>query len=82
METDGAVYELNTQVSFRSQKSSCPVVLIKRGHVIEAEKSIAEQVRITSISDGNPYETLLSYMVGTITPYFKSYVRETGRGDR
>lgn len=58
------------------------LVCIKRGAVIEADKSIRAQVRLMNFSDGNPYEILHSYISKTVAPFFKSYVKESGRADR
>lgn len=57
------------------------LVLTKRGAVIEADKSISSQVRLVNFSDGPPYETLHA-ISKTMAPFFKSYVKETGRVDR
>lgn len=58
------------------------MALIKRGVVVEADKSINSQLRVINFSEGSPYETLHSFISKTMAPYFKSYVRETGRVDR
>lgn len=58
------------------------LVLIKRGVVIEADKTIAHQLRILSLNDGSPYETLHAYISAAVSPYFKSYVKESGRVDK
>lgn len=54
---------------------------IKRGAVIEADKSIHSQMRLINFSEGSPYETLHSFISKSLAPYFKSYVKESGRGD-
>ena len=41
-----------------------------------------QRVRIISLSDGSPYETLHSYVSAAVAPYFKSFVRESGKADR
>lgn len=58
------------------------LVCIKRGQVIEADKSIHSQLRLINFSDGSPYETLHAFVARTFAPYFKSYVKESGRADR
>lgn len=35
-----------------------------------------------NFSEGSPYETLHSFISKTLAPYFKSYVKESGRADR
>lgn len=58
------------------------VVCIKRASVVEADKSIRSQIRMMNFSEGSPYETLHSYVSKTVAPFFKSYVKESGRADR
>lgn len=55
---------------------------IKRGTVIEADKSIHSQIRLINFSEGSPYETLHAFISKSLAPYFKSYVKESGRADR
>lgn len=55
---------------------------MKRATVIEADKPIPSQVRLVQFNDGSPYETLHALVSKAITPYFKSYVKESGRADR
>ncbi|XP_034944602.1 dynein heavy chain, cytoplasmic isoform X1 [Chelonus insularis] len=77
---DSAMYHISNEIYFTNPKMST-LVLIKRGAVIEADKSISSQVRIVNFSDGPPYETLHA-ITKTMAPFFKSYVKETGRIDR
>ena len=35
-----------------------------------------------SLGEGSPYETLHSYVSAAMAPYFKSFVRESGKADR
>lgn len=76
------------------------LVCIKRGAVIEADKSIraqviqqhlsplshtkclSSQVRMLNFSEGSPYEILHDYVSKSVAPFFKSYVKESGRADR
>lgn len=74
-------YFVNNEVYYSNAKMSS-LVCIKRGAVIEADKSIRSQVRLMNLSEGSPYETLHSYISKTVAPYFKSYIRESGRADR
>ena len=60
----------------------CSVVFIKRGPVIEADKAVSSQVRVMNFSDGSPYETLHAYISNAVSPYFKSYIKETGKAER
>lgn len=58
------------------------LLCLKRGTVIEADKSISAQVRTWSLSEGSPYETLHDYVANGFAPYFKAYVKETGKIER
>ena len=58
------------------------MVCLKKGPVIEGEKSIQSQLRVISLGEGSPYETLHSYVSAAMAPYFKSFVRESGKADR
>lgn len=58
------------------------VVFIKRGPQLEGDKSLASQLRIMNFSDGSPYETLHAYISNAVAPYFKSYIKETGKAER
>jgi len=43
--------------------------------VIESDKKFHNQLRIISLADSSPYETLHSLVSNTLAPYFKSYVK-------
>jgi len=58
------------------------VVIIKRGPVVEADKTFSAQLRLMNFSDGSPYETLHSIVSNAVAPYFKSFLRVTGKADR
>lgn len=58
------------------------LVCVKRGLVVEADKSIHSQLRLTNFCEGSPYETIHSFVSKWMSPYFKSYVKESGRADR
>uniref|UniRef100_A0A915HKX7 Dynein heavy chain, cytoplasmic n=1 Tax=Romanomermis culicivorax TaxID=13658 RepID=A0A915HKX7_ROMCU len=78
--TDSVTYQLSTNVHFTNARTS-GLVFIKRGPALEADKSIGQQLRTLTLTDGSPYETLHSYISTAVAPFFKSYVRETGLGD-
>lgn len=71
-------FSLNTDIFFPLYS----IVLIKTSSVVEADKKIVSQVRVMNLNDASPYETLHSYVSSAVAPYFKSYVRETGRAER
>ncbi|XP_074643936.1 cytoplasmic dynein 1 heavy chain 1-like isoform X2 [Tubulanus polymorphus] len=74
-------YNISTEVHYSGSKINS-VVVIKRGQIVEADKSFSAQLRVMSLSEGSPYETLHSYVSNAVGPFFKSYVRESGRADR
>ncbi|XP_019877694.2 dynein heavy chain, cytoplasmic isoform X2 [Aethina tumida] len=80
-EKEPVTYYISNEVHYSSSKMSS-LVCIKRAAVIEADKSIRAQVRLLNFSDGSPYEILHSYVSKTVAPFFKSYVKESGRADR
>lgn len=61
---------------------SLSLALIKRTGVIDADKPISTQVRILTLSEDSPYETLHSFISNAVAPFFKSYIRESGKADR
>uniref|UniRef100_T1JGT9 Dynein heavy chain, cytoplasmic n=1 Tax=Strigamia maritima TaxID=126957 RepID=T1JGT9_STRMM len=74
-------YVISTDVRFSNAKINS-VVLIKRAAVVEADKSVASQIRVLNLSDGSPYETLHAYVSNAVAPFFKSFVKESGKADR
>ncbi|KAJ8868744.1 hypothetical protein PR048_030284 [Dryococelus australis] len=80
-EKDTDTYLISNEVHFTNPKMSS-LVCTKRGAVVEADKSINSQVRLINFSEGSPYETLHAFVSRAIAPYFKSYVKESGRADR
>ncbi|XP_071453347.1 dynein heavy chain, cytoplasmic isoform X3 [Hetaerina americana] len=74
-------YLISNEVHFTNPKMNS-LVCIKRGAVIEADKNIPSQLHIINLSDGSPYETLHAYISNAVAPYFKSYVKESGRAER
>ena len=56
--------------------------MVKRGPVVEAEKALSTQLRLMTLGEGSPYETLHDYVAGAVAPYFKSFVRDSGKADR
>ena len=40
------------------------------------------QVRVLTLGEGSPYEQLHDYVSAAVAPYFKSFVRESGKADR
>lgn len=80
-EKENVVYIVSDDVRFSNPKVNS-IVIIKTSMVLEADKRIASQLRVMNLNDASPYETLHSYVSSAVAPYFKSYVRETGRAER
>ena len=79
--TVNGMYALSTEVHYINPKMLSLVVL-KRGQLIESDKKFHTQLRIINLVDSSPYETLHAYISHVIGPYFKSYVRESGKNER
>lgn len=79
-EKENMTFYVSNEIHFTNTKMAS-IVLIKRGSLVEADKAIHPQLRIVTLSDGPAYETLHA-ISKTMAPYFKSYVKETGRADR
>ena len=76
-----AMYSINLDVHYTAPKLSS-VAFIKRGAIVDADKKITSQVRVINLNEGSPYETLHSYISNAVAPYFKSFVRKSGKADR
>ena len=78
-------YSVSTEIVFDNGKQQFSSVLfLKRGPVVEAEKPVAAQLKIMTLEDPTitPYETLHNYVSNAFAPFFKSYIRATGKADR
>jgi dynein heavy chain 1 len=80
-EKEFSQYYISNEVHFTNPRNQS-LVCVKRAAVIEADKSIHSQLRLINFSEGSPYETLHSFISKSLAPYFKSYVKESGRADR
>ena len=80
-EKELVTYNITNTVHYTQGKMTS-LVCLKKGPVIEGEKSIASQLRVISLSEGSAYETLHCYVSAAMAPYFKSFVRESGKADR
>lgn len=76
-----AAYSFDLDVHYEGAKLAS-IAFIKRGAIIEADKKIATQIRVFNLSEGSPYETLHAYISNAVSPYFKSFVRRSGKADR
>ena len=69
-------YEIKLGLNYR-QNRNIGIAFIKRGPIMEAEKSIRAQLRIINFSEDSPFETLHSYVKDAVTPYFNSFIMAT-----
>lgn len=69
-------YEVRLGLNYK-QSRSIGVAFIKRGSILEADKSVRLQLRVINFSEDSPFETLHSYVRDAVTPYFNSYVQAT-----
>jgi len=79
-EKTSVAFYISNDVQFTNSRNTS-LVCIKRGAVIEADKSIHSQVQLNNFPEGSPYENLHAFISKSMAPYFKSYVKESGRGD-
>lgn len=80
-EREKAIYSIDLDVHYTAPKLSS-VAFIKRGAIVDADKKITSQIRVINLNEGSPYETLHSYISNAVAPYFKSFVRKSGKADR
>ena len=73
-DTAASQFLISTEINYTNPKC-LSVQIIKRGAVVESDKKFHNQVRVISLSDSSPYETLHSYVSNTLAPYFKSYIK-------
>lgn len=74
-------YSLSEEVMYGNPRVRS-LIIIKRLPIVEADKAIRNQLLVMDMNDSSPYETLHSYVGSAIAPYFKSYIKETGRAER
>lgn len=74
-------YDLKLDVQYVDPRVTS-VTFIKRGYFIEAEKKVAPQLRVINLENAAPFETLHSYISNAVAPYFKSYVKASGKSAR
>ena len=62
--------------------SDYSVVFCKLGPVIEADKSVSSQLSVHLLNAGSPYQYFHSFVSSTMSPYFKSFIKDGGRTTR
>ena len=73
-----SVYDIRLGLSYR-QARNIGIAFIKRGPIMEAEKSVRDQLRLINFSEDSPFETLHSYVKDAVTPYFNSFIVATNK---
>ncbi|KAM3670253.1 cytoplasmic dynein 1 heavy chain 1 [Ammospiza nelsoni] len=73
-------YSISTDIHYGIKSNS--LAFIKRTAVIDADKPVSSQLRVLTLSEDSPYETLHSFISNAVAPFFKSYIRESGKADR
>uniref|UniRef100_A0A5F7ZPZ3 Cytoplasmic dynein 1 heavy chain 1 n=1 Tax=Macaca mulatta TaxID=9544 RepID=A0A5F7ZPZ3_MACMU len=73
-------YNINIDIHYGVKSNS--LAFIKRTPVIDADKPVSSQLRVLTLSEDSPYETLHSFISNAVAPFFKSYIRESGKADR
>ena len=66
----------------RGVLSDYSVVFCKLGPVIEADKSVSSQLSVHLLNAGSPYQYFHSFVSSTMSPYFKSFIKDGGRTTR
>ncbi|XP_065449670.1 cytoplasmic dynein 1 heavy chain 1-like isoform X1 [Chrysemys picta bellii] len=74
------LYSINNDIHYGLKSNS--LAFIKRTPVIDADKPVSSQLRVLTLSEDSPYETLHSFISNAVAPFFKSFIRESGRADR
>ncbi|XP_072172912.1 cytoplasmic dynein 1 heavy chain 1-like [Diadema setosum] len=80
-EEQEVTYTISIEVQFFNSRMAS-LVFLKRGLIVDGDKSISSQLRVINLSEGSPFETLHAYVSSAVAPYFKSYVRASGKVDR
>lgn len=75
-----AAFEISLGANYRPQRS-IGVIFTKRTSVIEMDKSIRSQIRVLSLSEDSPFETLHGFVHDAINPLFNSFVQHSKRGE-
>ncbi|MGH0183385.1 UNVERIFIED_CONTAM: hypothetical protein FKN15_012033, partial [Acipenser sinensis] len=73
-------YNISIDIHYGLKSNS--LAFIKRTGVIDADKPISCQLRVLTLSEDSPYETLHSFISNAVAPFFKSYIKESGKADR
>ncbi|XP_071963522.1 cytoplasmic dynein 1 heavy chain 1-like [Antedon mediterranea] len=80
-EPEVITYAIKNTAEFTNTKMMS-IVFLKKGGLVDADKSMSSQLRVMALSEGSPFETLHAYVSEAIAPFFKSYIRAAGKVDR
>ena len=72
------MWNISTDVRYSSAKAT-GAIFIKKFNQIETDKPLPKQMRIITLSEDSPYETLHSYLSCAVSPFFKSFLRESSK---
>lgn len=75
------VYELTGDIQSSNSKT-VSVVFIKLDQFLEADKYLNRQIRVLTLSEKEPYQTLHACLSYAHAPLIKLHVKETGRAER
>uniref|UniRef100_A0A0N5ACB7 Dynein light chain n=1 Tax=Syphacia muris TaxID=451379 RepID=A0A0N5ACB7_9BILA len=75
-----ATIRVSNEMAKRSERTTS-LVLVKTGTVIEADKSIEDQLYVLRLPEGNPYDVLLTLFGRVGAPFFKT-LKDSGNGER
>ncbi|VDN12758.1 unnamed protein product [Dibothriocephalus latus] len=82
-------YSITVDVHYTNPKmqsilfnSEFSIVFVKRSPIVEEGKSFAAQLRMVTLGDGSPYESLHSVISNVVSPFYKSYIKESGKAER
>lgn len=78
---ENVTYSICEEVTYGNSNISS-LIIIKRLPILEADKSLKSQLQVMNLTGSSPYETLHTYISNAVAPYFKSFVKETGRAER
>ena len=73
-----SAYDVKLGLNYRPSRN-IGVAFLKRGPIMEADKSVRAQLRLINFSDDSPFETLHSYVKDAVTPYFNSFIVATNK---
>lgn len=74
-------YSISEDVKSFSPKITS-LTLLKRGPILDAEKTLLQQIRLQLMDESSPYEEMHFYNSAFLAPKFKSHVKATGRAER